>query len=331
MYGPRWREAAATSQAAALVEELPDESFRLGRTEEWIRSDRWSDLPLVYGTRNGRLVGALLELLEPLGVRWHGAVPATFEECRALAPGSRPLVINATHHPVAGVPGRRPPKRFVVAAQMTFTAPRRRSLGIIADRQALVCGRRRDGALDAGVYYPFVDPLSPAAEFYGIYYRIVKAGAFDKERETGVLRKTVAGVGRGFGLEPLDEEETLGTACVPCSPWIDDVRRHRHDFVDFEAIYGAGTPIVTGCGMSRAGLAGFVAAEAILAGQDVVAVTNRSLRRWRLLNAIFAHGMTTLSAVSEPMLRRFPGFTLKWIADYENFWAGVPGAPGAAA
>jgi hypothetical protein len=106
---------------------------------------------------------------------------------------------------------------------MTFTAPRRRALGLVGDAGSFVGFVPRDGRLDVGIYYPFVDPLSPAAEYHGIVYRIVDvSAAFDKAGELEHVRETVVGVGRSFGLEPLDESEIQATAMVPCTPWRDD-------------------------------------------------------------------------------------------------------------
>jgi hypothetical protein len=308
IFGPRWPEAEAHRQYASVCTRRSDGSFRLENRKPWMDSRDHGGRALAYGTRNGRLVGALAELLGELPHQWVPELPASIEACRALAPGTHPLVINAAHQPLEGAPPRAKPTRFVVASQMTFTAPRRRALGLVGDAGSFVAFVPRDGRLDVGIYYPFVDPLSPAAEYYGIVYRIVDVGAeFDKAGELEPMHDAVVGVGRSFGLEPLDESETQATAMVPCTPWRDDASRHR-DFLDFEAIYGAGAPIITGCGMARAGLAGFFAAEAILAGEDPVELTNRALKRWRLLNWIFAQGMTTVSKAGHAALPGADGF-----------------------
>ena len=327
IFGARHPEAEAHQQFGSICSPRADGSFVLENCKPWMNSSAQGGRPMAYGTRNGRLVGALGELLAPLPHVWVPELPKSLDGCRELALGQNPLILNATHEPLEGTPAKAKPTRFVVASQTTFTAPRRRELGFVADHGSFVGGVRRDGNLDVGVYYPFADPLSPAAEYYGIFYRIVEPGAgLDKAGELARMHETVVGVGRGFGLEPLDEDETHATAMVPCSPWQDDVSRHR-GFIDFEAIYGAGAPIITGCGMARAGLAGYVTAEAILAGADPIELTNASLVRWRRLNRIFAACMTDLSGPATAILRRIPNPALGWIADWSDTWSGVAGAP----
>jgi hypothetical protein len=75
--------------------------------------------------------------------------------------------------------------------------------------------------------------------------------------------------------------------------------------------------------MSRAGLAGWVAAEVILAGGDPVPVTNRSLHTWRSTNRGMAWLMTHLSRIGEPLLRRFPGPVLGRVGSLPDMWASV--------
>ncbi len=330
LFGPRHREAEVHRQFGSMSRSLGGGEFVIENCETWMDAKHSDGRPIAYGIRNGRLVGALADLLAPLSHQWIPELPKSLEDCRRLAPGKNPIVLNATHESLEGVPPKAAPTHFVVASQMTFTAPRRRAVGLVADHGSFVSAVPREGALDTGVYYPFVDPLSPLAEYYGIFYRIVTPGpGFDKAAELARLRDTVVGVGRAFGLEPHDEHETGATAMVPCSPWHDDVNRHR-GYVDFEAIYGAGTPIITGCGMSRAGVAGYVAAEAILHGADPVALTNAALIRWRRLNRAFATCMTTLSTPVAALVRRFPGLALNFVVDWNDTWAGVAGAPVAA-
>lgn len=327
LFGARSREAECHRQFASLCARRSDGTFALENCRPWMDSGDADGRPIAYGTRNSRLVGALETLLGELPHQWIPELPPTVEACRRLAPGKNPLIINASHQPFSDAAPSAKPERFVIASQTTFTAPRRRALGLVGDRGSFIGAVARDGALDAGVYYPFVDPLSAAAEYYGIFYRIVRPGrGFDKAGELERMHETVVGVGRCFGLEPLDESETHATAMVPCTPWRDHEPLDR-SFFDFEATYGAGAPIITGCGMARAGLAGFVAAEAILAGEDPIVHTNRSLRRWRLLNHLFALGMTTLAAPLLPLLRWFPAPTMSWANGYADTWSGVAGSP----
>ena len=75
--------------------------------------------------------------------------------------------------------------------------------------------------------------------------------------------------------------------------------------------------------MARAGLAGWLAAEVILAGGDPVRDTNRGLRTWRATNRGFAWLMTQLSGIGAQLLRRAPGFVLGRAAAAPDMWASV--------
>ena len=182
--------------------------------------------------------------------------------------------------------------------------------------------RRRRGGADTGVFYPFFDPLTPSANYYGIFYRIVKKDRFERRTEIDIMRQCVEGVGRVLGLETVDYKETYGEAIVPCIPW-KNVPTHRPDYLDMHRTYSACAPIITGDGMTRAALTGWLSAESILAGEDPVQTTNQALRLWRSSNRAFSWGMTALSAPLFPVLRRRPQAMLRLTAGFPDSWASV--------
>ncbi len=317
LFGERRRVAETWAQRFSVAREEAS-GFRLGPLPVWMGEGAREPV-LAYGLRNGHLTARLAERVQALGVAFDDDLPETLEACLARAPGKTPLVVNGSHLPVGDLPKPPAPDRFVVASQLALR--RRDDAPLPAHHSAFVM-RRREGGFDTGVFYPFVDPLTPAADFYGIFFRIVRPGeGFVKADAIAPMRHTVEGVGHALGLEPVDAEETRGEAMVPCLPW-SDVTTPRADWLDLHRTYSACTPIITGDGMTRAGLAGWVAAEAVLAGEDPVPVTNRSLRIWRRANRGLAWVMTH-PGLLEGLLRRFGGPIMKRANGLPDMWAPV--------
>jgi hypothetical protein len=318
LFADRSEVAQTWGQRFAVAREGAPGRFTLGSLTRWMGDDT-PNAVMAYGLRNGHLVGHLAEQVAAMGVPFDDDVPETFDECVQRAHGSRPLVVNGTHVPVTDLPAHPAPDRFVVASQHPM---RRRSGATLPAHSSFVSLRRRAGAFDAGVFFPFVDPLSPGADYYGIFYRIERpGGGFAKPEALAAMRGTVEGVADALGLDPVDADETRGEAMVPCLPWR-DVPTSRPDWLDLHRTYSACAPIITGDGMARAGLAGWVAAEAILAGEDPVSATNHSLSVWRRANRGFAFLMTRLTRFSEPLLRRAPGI-LRRAAGPPDMWTSV--------
>jgi hypothetical protein len=317
LFRERRAEAATQSQYFALASEHESGSFELQKHLRWMEGSE--KRPLAYGLRNGHLVTTLANRVEEIGVPFDDSLAESFDDCRQRAPGNNPLVINASHTPLAGVPTPHRPDRFVVAAQVPL---RRREDSMLPLQASFASMRRRRGGSDTGVFYPFFDPLTPNANYYGIFYRIVKKARFERKTEIEIMRRCVEGVGCALGLETVDHEETYGEAIVPCIPW-KNVPTHRPDYLDMHRTYSACAPVITGDGMTRAALTGWLSAESILAGEDPVDTTNQALRLWRSSNRAFAWGMTTLSAPLFPVLRRRPQALLRLSAGFPDSWASV--------
>lgn len=299
-------------------------SFEILRPQPWLSSDDCGGRPLAYGVRNSQLAGCLEQWTRDLGVVRHDTptdpVGDAVSACRALAPGSEPLIVNACPKPLRPVATRA--GALVAAVQLPLSAPRRRERGVLPNRASFLGAMRRSGRNDLCIFNPIVDPLSPTAEYYGIVFRIVRARAdLDRERELAAVRDELLGISDVLGLEPVDPEHTEGRALLPCSPW-----RHRASVVDgvleLAQLYDAGAPIITGDGMTRAGIAGLVAAEAVLAGEDPVAHANRALGLWRRMNRTLAASMTWASRIAALGIRLAPGRALAKSA-LPDTWAGI--------
>jgi hypothetical protein len=327
LFGPQVLRASTNRLLGAFCLRRWDGSFEILRPQAWLSSEDCGGRPLAFGIRNSHLAGCLEQWTRDLGVERHDLSTAAFRDslaaCRALAPGERPLIVNASAKPLlsSSTRGRRH-DAFVAAVQLPLSAPRRHGRGILPDRASFLGVTRRNGRNDLGVFNPILDPLSPAAEYYGIVYRIVRAHAeLDRDHELAAVREELLDISDALGLEPVDPEHTEGRALVPCLPW-----RQRAKVTDgvleLAQIYDAGAPIITGDGMTRAGLAGLVAAEAVLAGEDPAAHANRALVLWRRVNRVLAAGMTWASSLAAVGIRLAPGRALARGA-FPDSWAGI--------
>lgn len=333
-FGAGWRQAETDCQRAAIgTPNALDKGVALGPIAVMMdgtstKADRTAHQPLAYGIRNSRLVAALNDLAKDSGVIFAEPTGGTMDDLRAFAKGTRPLIVNGTPKPIEGAAWLHrpePPQHFVAAAQMAFTAPRRESMGVIGAQDSFIGMINRDGALDLCVFYPFQDPLSPDAKFYGIFYRAIRhAPASDKERQQEILQKQLEGVAASLGLAPDTPDETMATAFVPVSPWSAQMSRQA-GVLDLSRISGGGCPIISGDGMARAGLGGFVAAEALLAGLAPEPAMNRALKRWRQTNYAQYLAMTRAPSFSVFTMRHAPGFALSGFRLQRRWdmWAGA--------
>tara|TARA_R110000868_G_scaffold20217_17_gene85933 strand:- start:15941 stop:17272 length:1332 start_codon:yes stop_codon:yes gene_type:complete len=334
IFGADWRQAETDCQRTAIgIASTPDKSVALGPVTSFMdcalaEANRTAHQPLAYGIRNSRLVAALNDLAKDSGVLFAEPTGETVNDLRAHAKGQRPLIVNGTPKPISGAVWQyqpAAPQHFVAAAQMAFTAPKREDKGVIGAQDSFIGMINRDGALDLCVFYPFQDPLSPDAKFYGIFYRAIrKAAVSDKERQQEILLGELEGVAAALGLAPDTPDETMAMAFVPISPWSAQMSR-QSGVLDLSRISGGGCPIISGDGMARAGLGGFVAAEALLAGHAPEPAMNRALKRWRQTNYVQYLAMTRAPNLSAFALRHAPGpamsgFRLqrKW-----DMWAGA--------
>ena len=335
IYGNDWRQAETDRQIAALY-------YPQGKTGTLdqrvvfmhgndVKPDRTLNQPFAYGVRNSRLMGALNDLAAASGVEFVREPAVTFDELRALAKGSKPLIVNGGAKPVAGAAFAfqpKPPVAYVAATQMAFTADRREAAGVLGPNDSFVGTVNRDGALDLCVFYPFQDPLSPTARFYGIFYRAIKGATADmadvKKREQDILCDQVTGVADAMGLSPCDPEETMAKAYVPVSPWR-NLQNRQQGVLDLSYINGGGCPIIAGDGMTRASLGGLAAAEAILRGQAPEPAMNRALRIWRGVNFVQYHVMTGAPDMSVYSMKHFPKLTFSGFKLQRDFdmWAGA--------
>ena len=174
--------------------------------------------PLVYGVRNSRVTGGMVELMAGLGINFIDEKVEGREHLRDHALGNSPVLVNGTTNPLLLGAMAKKPEHMVLAVQVPFIDANG------GPRQPLDAGStfapvvRRDGILDVGYYTPFSDPRSPRSKWYGIVARVVKADSgFVKDTELERMTDELIGMGAALGLEADDPDETMGRALVPSS------------------------------------------------------------------------------------------------------------------
>ena len=290
------------------------------------RRGRRGGTPLAFGVRNSRLLALLEELARENGVRFVEAGGAA-ADLRAIA-GEKALLVNAAPGPIEGLEVAAPPRRprqFVAAVQVPFRAERLDARGVVEADESFVCWLPDAVGLQMGVFYPFQDPLSPSADFYGIVYRVVDASrAADRAAVFERLSATLLAVGELLGLQAVDRRETRGEAMVPVSPW-SRAPASQPGVLELSRLCGAGSPIITGDGMTRSAIGGVVAAESVLLGRDAAADVHAALAGYRRLNRELHLLLSTLSLPARWLLRSAPDLTL-WRQSrsyHRDMWAGA--------
>lgn len=331
IYGEAWRQAETDLQFGIMCGGA-DQDYAIKRQACWmdgrdVRPDRTENAPLAYGVRNSRLAGALMSLARQAGVRFVDEDAHDFEALKAHAVGQNPIIINAKPKPLGSAEtawNAPTPTSFVAASQVTFTDVHRETRGVLSQQASLCAFVHRDSILDMAVYYPFQDPLSPEATYYGIFYRVLKADAYDKAHELSCLTDELTGVGEQIGLTVHDADDTMGQAVVPCLRWR-GLQNRQKDVLDLAYIYSGGAPIITGDGMVRSAIGATAAADAILNGRDPVPEINRALRLYRFMNWAQCLAMTRYASATARILGWRPDFGLAGPGKSRDWdmWAGA--------
>jgi hypothetical protein len=329
---PGLAPACTRRQYAALLCGLPQKGLSVVRKTTFMdaqrkRRARSDDLPLAFGIRNSRLLAVLQQLALEAGATLEDSPPGD-APCLRAAGRSRPLLVNATPRPVPRLEVTAPPPaphQFVAAAQVPFRSSQLEQRGVVERDASFVSWLPTPGGLDMSVFYPFQDPLSPAADFYGIVYRVVDTeSARAKAELLGELTSTLLAIGDLLGLEAVDPAETLGQAVVPVSPWR-GTSNCQEGVLDLSRLCGAGSPIITGDGMTRSAIGGLIGAESLLACRDPAADINAALGGYRQLNWELHLVLSRLARPAAWALERWPNLVLlrQTRAYKRDMWAGA--------
>jgi hypothetical protein len=299
----------ATRQTVCMADTATGK-VAFSRVGPWQNHRGRRDRPIVFGFRNSATVAAIQALTG--GVTIVPEAPTSLDEARDLAPGTHPLLVDATR---AGdlVGGRATSGWGIAAAQVPFSAPAGIDGGPLDERTALAPLVRRDGRIDVGYYTPFADRLTAAASWYGIMARAIdmRSEGDRRERELELLTEELLAIGSGCGLQAIDPDETLGQAWVPAPPWTAPEARDDNVF-DLRRACTPGISAYYADGMTGSAVAGTAAAEAVIRGTDPAVAAARALRPLRRWNWVWWVETVKMPWIADRLTRLSPPLALSW-------------------
>ena len=273
-----------TRQTLAMAKESPSGSFGFSRITPWQGGRTGSSRPIFYGARNSRMQGAMYDLMDRDGVIEVPELATSLEEARDLAPGKRPLIVNATHN--TRLLGLEAPK--VDWASIAVQAPLKvRPSGIrhIQSGTALLACTRHGGKMTVGAVTPFGDPLSPRSTYYLVMVSEVSQRAgFDKQQVIDTYTHELHGIADGLGMDADDPDETLYSGFIPGAPW--KAPQSAPGTLELNMLSHQGVLATFADGMTAGSASAVAAAEAVIRGSDpdhaVRRATNEMIRDRRI-------------------------------------------------
>lgn len=268
--GPNYAgQPVATRQLTTMARPGTDGRWETGPAAAWQGGRRGTGRPIMYGARNSRMAGAIRELLDERGIREVEDTITSLDDARALAPGRKPLLINLTRNAKLFGASAPPVKRVTLAWQCALKAGPGGLRAPLTGTTAFAPLVHREGAVNVGYFTPFADPLSPAATWYGLMVRPVRASPdkIDKAREVALLREEVLGISEAVGLEPVDVEETCFGGLAPAPPF-GSVPRSAPGTLELRSLCAPGAVAYYADGILGGAIGATVAAEALIRGLD---------------------------------------------------------------
>ena len=251
-------------------------SYEFGRIIDFQGRRRGFPRPLYYGARNSRMQGAMYELMDRGGLIEAPEAVNSLEEAFALAPGKRPLIVNASHNS-ALLRGQGPKVDWATIAVQAPLTVRPSGFQHVDTNAALVTGVRREGRIVVGLFNPFGDPLSPRSTFYGIMVGEVSHRAgFDKQREIDTMTGELHGIADSLGMDVDDPDETFYAGLIPGSPW--KAPQSAPGTLELQLIAHQGVSATFSDGMTSGASAAVAAAEAVIRGADPDRAARRAVR-----------------------------------------------------
>ncbi|MFY1621035.1 hypothetical protein, partial [Micromonospora sp. WMMD736] len=87
-----------TRNLLTMAKKGPSGTYEFARIAPWQGGRTGYPRPLFYGARNSRMQGAMYELMDRAGLIEVPEAPNSLDDAYALAPGKRPLIVNASHN-----------------------------------------------------------------------------------------------------------------------------------------------------------------------------------------------------------------------------------------
>jgi hypothetical protein len=267
--------------------------------------------PLFYGARNSRMQAAMYELMDRDGVIESPDTVTSLDEARSLAPGERPLIVNASHNSRL-LRTETPVVDWATSAVQAPFKMKPGGLRHIGTNASLVCPVRRGNRIDVGLFNPYGDPLSPDSTFYGIIVgQVSQRAGYDKQQELDEITEELYGIADALNLEVDDADETLFAGMIPGSPW--KAPRSAPGTLELQLIAHQGVSATFSDGMTTGASAAVAAAEAVIRGTDperaarhVVREITRDRRIWNLSRTRFAVPFDLLIRASPHLAAAYP-------------------------
>jgi len=265
-----------TRNVLTMAKKGPRGTYEFARIAPWQGGRTGYPRPLYYGARNSRMQGAMYELMDRTGLIEVPEAVNSLDDAYALAPGKRPLIVNASHNS-ALLSGKAPQVDWATVAVQAPLVVRPSGFRFVDSNTALFAGVLRNSRVDVGLFNPFGDPLSPRSTFYGIMVGEVSHRAgFDKQREIDILLDELYGIADTMGMDLDDPDETLTTGFIPGSPW--KAPQSKPGTLELQLIAHQGVSATFSDGMTSGASAAVAAAEAVIRGTDPDRAARRAVR-----------------------------------------------------
>jgi hypothetical protein len=265
-----------TRNVLTMAKKDPSGTYGFARIAPWQGGRTGYPRPLFYGARNSRMQGAIYELMDHTGLIEVPEAINSLDDAYALAPGKRPLIVNASHNS-ALLSAKAPQVDWATIAVQAPLVVRPSGFQFVDSNAALFAGVNRGSTIDVGLFNPFGDPLSPRSTFYGIMVGEVSHRAgFDKQREIDILLDELYGIADTLGMDIDDPDETLTTGLIPGSPW--KAPTSSPGTLELQLIAHQGVSATFSDGMTSGASAAVAAAEAVIRGTDPDRAARRAVR-----------------------------------------------------
>jgi hypothetical protein len=280
-------------------------AYEFGRIASFQGGQKGYSRPLFYGARNSRMQGAMYELMDRAGVIEVPETVTSLDEAFSLAPGKRPLIVNAGHN--AGLlSGKAPSVDWATSAVQAPLKVRADGFRTVETNASLVATVRRRNKVDVGLFNPYGDPLSPNSTFYGIIVgQVSKKAGYDKERELQEITEELYEVADALGMDVDDAEETLFAGMIPGSPW--KAPESVPGTLELQLIAHQGVSATFSDGMTTGASAAVAAAEAVIRGVDPDRAARRAVREVTRDRRIWNIERNKLGPVYDALIRAVPG------------------------
>ena len=274
-------------------------AFEFGRVVPVMGGHTGTPRPLFYGVRNSRAQAAIYEFMDRAGVIEIPEMVKSRDDAFSLAPGKRPLIVNAGYNS-ALLRDEAPKVDWATIAVQAPLVVRPSGLRHIETNAALFAGVRRGRKVDVGLFNPYGDPLSPRSKFYGIMVVEMLPGD-DKQRELGTLTEELYGIADVLGMDVDDADETLYSGVIPGLPW--KAPQSAPGTLELHMIAHQGVSATYSDGMTGGAAAAVAAAEAVIRGVDPDRAARRAVRKITRERRVWNIQRTNLARPLDLLLR----------------------------